>query len=105
MKNETKKKIKTAAYIAGGIAVTVAVGTAAYVFGHKPAVVNNPCFRSCHRADGCPKKAFDKAWKANWQSVKQLLLHGEVCNSYQVGERCYTGHSKEAFCRSINPFK
>lgn len=105
MKKETKKKVKIAAYIVGSFAVAVAAGTAAYMFGHKPALVNNPCFRSCHRADGCPKKAFDKPWKANWQSVKQLFLHGEICNSYQVGNKFYTGHSKKAFCRSINLLK
>lgn len=105
MKKETKKKLKNAAYIAAGIGGVAFVGTAAYVFGYKPDVVDNPCFRSCHRDNGCPKKPFDKAWKANWQTVKQLFLYGEVCNSYQVGDKYYTGHSKNAFCRSINPFK
>lgn len=105
MKKETIKGLKIIAYIAGGVVLAVAAGTAAYVFGYTPDVVERPCFRSCHRADGCPKKSFDKAWKANWQSVKQLVLHGEVCNSYQVDGKFYTGHSKKAFCKNINPFK
>lgn len=105
MTEKNKKRLKTAAYIAGGTILVAAVGTSAYVFGHKPDFVSNPCFRSCHCANGCPKKAFDKAWKANLQSVKQLLRYGEVCNSYQVGDKFYTGHSKTAFCKNINPFK
>lgn len=98
-------KTKKVLYVVGGTAAFMAIGTTIYVFGHKPDVVTNPCFRSCHRADGCKKKAFDKAWKANWQSVKQFFRHGEVCNSYQVGDKYYTGHSKTTFCRNINPFK
>lgn len=102
---EMKQYIKNGLYITGGIAFVGIVATGAYVFGHKPDVVESPCFRSCYRADGCPKVAFDKAWKANWQCVKQLFRYGEVCNSYQVGDKFYTGHSKNAFCRNINPFK
>lgn len=105
MKSETKKKVKKVGYVLGGGVLVIAAGTAAYVFGHTPDYVDNPCFRSCHRANGCPKKPFDKAWKANWQSVKQFILHGEICNSYQVDNRFYTGHSKNAFCKNINPFK
>lgn len=105
MKKENKKKLKISAYIAGGLVLTLAAGTAAYVFGHKPAKVLNPCFRSCHRADGCAKKAFNSAWRANLQSLLQVVRYGEVCNAYQVGNKFYTGHSKTAFCRNINPFK
>lgn len=105
MKQKTKKRKKYAACITGGVVLAAVAGTAAYVFGHKPDVVNKPCFRSCHRIDKLPKKPFDKAWKANWQTVKQFFFHGEVCNSYKVGGKYYTGHSKNAFCRSINPFK
>lgn len=105
MKEKTKKRTKYAACITGGVVLATVAGTAAYVFGHKPDVVNKPCFRSCHRIDKLPKKTFGKAWKANWQTVKQFFFHGEVCNSYKVGDKYYTGHSKNAFCRSINPFK
>lgn len=100
-----KKTIKKAMYVTGEIITCVTVGTAIYVFGHKPDVVTNPCFRSCFRADGCRKIAFDKAWKANVQTVIQLVRYGEVCSSYQVGDKFYTGHSNKAFCRNINPFK
>lgn len=102
MKN---KKIKKIAIIGGCAVLLATVGTAAYVFGHKPDVVTNPCWRSCHLADGRCKKAFNTAVQANWQSVKQLFLHGEVCNPYQVGDKYYTGHSKNAWCKSINPLK
>ena len=98
---KSKKIVKAVAYIAGGNVLFAA----AYVFRHKPDLVTTTCFRSCHCANGCPKKAFDKAWQANLQSVKQLLRYGEVCNSYQVGNKFYTGHSKTAFCKNINPFK
>ena len=77
MNKKYKEKVKKVAYVAGGI---VAVA-------------------------GRCKKAFDKAWQANLQSVKQLLFHGEICNPYQVGSKFYTGHSKYAWCRSLNPFK
>ena len=96
-----KKILKIGAYTLAGTLTVAAVGALAYVFGHKPDVVSEPCFRSCHRADGYPKKAFDKPWKANWQSVKQLVVYGEVCNAYQVADRFYTGHSKNAFRRNI----
>lgn len=91
MEKKTKRRIAAT--------VTAVVGTAtaavaAYVFGHKPDIVTKPCYRSLHRADGRPKVAFDTAWRANWQSVKQLFLHGEVCNSYQVNDKFYTGHSR-----------
>lgn len=102
MKRNTKKKIAYAGafFIIAGIASGVY-----YVFIHKPDIVANPCWRSCHLANGRCKVSFDKAWKANWQSLKQFLLHGEICNAYQVGELFYTGHSKHAWFRNINPFK
>ena len=101
------KKIKNnkIAKFVGSAVLLAAAGTAAYVYGHKPVVVENPCWRSCHLVDGRCKKAFDTARQANWQSVKQLVLHGEVCNPYQVGEKFYTGHSKNAWFKSVNPFK
>ena len=91
MKNKVKKCLKTTALLAG----TTTAAVALYVIGHKPDVVTNPCFRSLHRADGRPKIAFDTAWRANLQSVKQFFLHGEVCNSYQVNDKFYTGHSRK----------
>ena len=87
-----------------GLAGTISLlglATVVYVFGHKPDVVSEPCFRSRHRADGRPKKAFNTPQAANWQSVKQLVRYGEVCNSYQVDDEYYTGHSKNAFRRNI----
>ena len=103
-----KEKRKTAKKIFIGVGAVVGVTFMAiggYVLFHKPPVVRNPCQRSFFRADGIPKVAFDKAWKANWQSVIQLVHYGEICNSYKVGESYYTGHSKYAKYRSINPFK
>lgn len=105
---EEKKKMSTARKIGYGIGVvggTAFLLTALYVVYHKPDVVKNPCTRSFFRADGIPKVAFDKAWKANLQTVIQFACHGEICNSYQVGELFFTGHSKKAICRCINPFK
>lgn len=105
---EEKKKMSTARKIGYGVGVvggTAFLLTAMYVVYHKPDVVKNPCTRSFFRADGIPKVAFDKAWKANLQTVIQFACHGEICNSYQVGELFFTGHSNKAFCRCINPFK
>lgn len=81
-----------------GVAVAVA---GAYVCLHKPAVVNNSCWRSTHRADGRPKKSFDSAARANLQSLIQLLRHGEICNSYKVGDKYYTGHSNKTPIKSV----
>lgn len=101
-KKNTFKKVGSSA---AGFASAVVSGVVLFVFGNKPDVVSNPCYRSSHRADGYPKKVFDKAWKANWQSVKQLVCYGEVCNPYQVGRKFYTGHSRKAWVRNINIFK
>ena len=97
----TRKILKKIGYSILGTAAILAAGTLVYVLGHKPDVVSEPCFRSRHRADGRPKKAFNTAQKANWQSVKQFVRYGEVCNSYQVDDKYYTGHSKNAFCKNI----
>ncbi|OYP61054.1 hypothetical protein [Prevotella sp. P2-180] len=105
---ENKEKRKTAKKIFIGIGAVAGVSILAiggYVLFHKPPVVRNPCQRSLFRADGIPKVAYDKAWKANLQSFLQFVNYGEICNSYQVGESFYTGHSKYAKYRSINPFK
>ena len=91
MKRENKKKLKKAGYIAGGTILGAAAGILIYVFGH--------------RADGTPKVTFDKAWEANWQSVKQLILHGELCNSYKANGKYLTGHSRNALFRNINFLK
>lgn len=85
--------------------VSSALGSTIYVVCNKPSVVTNPCRRTFYREDGVPKKAFDTAWRANLQVVKQLFLHGEVCNPYQANGKYYTGHSKYAPIKSINPFK
>ena len=76
----------------------------AFVYGHKPDVVKNKCFRTTNRADGKPKIAFDTPQAANLQSLKQFLLHGEFCNPYESDGKYYTGHSNKALIRSINPF-
>ena len=99
----TKKDKKRIAYL--GVATLAVAGVGAYVLGHTPTKVENPSPRAFVRADGIPKIAFDKPWKANWQTVKQLFRYGEVCNSYQAGGKFYTGHSKKAILKSINPFK
>lgn len=101
MKETTKKKIKKVSIGIGVVAGTAFVGIACYVFGHRPVKVKNPCPRTFMRADGVPKKAYDKPWRANWQTVVQLVRHGEVCNSYEANGKYYTGHSKKAIIRSI----
>lgn len=100
-----KKKIKKCLYVVGGTLGTGLVITGAFVLFNKPSKVRTPCWRSFNRADGTPKIAFDSPQRANLQSVKQLFLHGEVCNPYQAGDKYYTGHSKNAFIKNINPFK
>lgn len=90
---------------AGSVAGIVVAGVATYVLINKPNKVECPCWRSCHLANGTPKKEFDSAWQANLQSVKQFFRYGEVCNPYQVGDKYYTGHSKNAVIRSINFLK
>ena len=103
-KKMDKKTLTKIGICVGAVATISLLAVGGYVVFHKPSVVRNPCQRSFVRADGIPKVAFDKAWKANLQSVIQLVHYGEICNSYQVGESYYTGHSKYAKYRSINPF-
>ncbi len=103
MKKRNNKK--AALYIIGGVATLVTLGAVGYVCYHKPDVVKNPCRRTFFRSDGVAKKCFDTAAKANLQTLKQLILHGEVCNSYEANGKYYTGHSKDALIKSINPFK
>lgn len=105
MEQQKKSTAKKICYCIGGVAGISILAIGGYVFFHKPPVVRNPCQRSFFRADGIPKVAYDKAWKANLQSFFQFVHYGEICNSYQVGESFYTGHSKYAKHRSINPFK
>lgn len=101
MKESTKKRLKRVGIVAG-IAIGVpAVSILGYVLLHKPVKVEHPCKRTFTRADGIPKKAFDSAIRANWQSVVQLFCHGEVCNSYEAKGKFYTGHSKNSIIRSI----
>lgn len=88
------KNLKKIATLVGETALLGVLGVVAFVFVHKPDVVVNPCFRSTHRADGTPKMPFDSAQAANWQSVKQFFLHGEVCPAYKVGNTYFTGHKK-----------
>lgn len=106
MKENIKKKLKTAGKVFLGVAAVGATGVAIYVNFNKPAQVTTPSYRTYFRADGKPKVAFNTARRANWQAVKQLFLHGEVCNPYQAPNgKFYTGHSRSAIVRNINPFK
>lgn len=99
-----KIKTKKALLIGGSIVAAGIVGTACYVLGHtpKPGI---PCSRSTMRADGIPKVAFDKPWKANLRTIVQFVRHGEVCTSYEINGKFYTGHSKKAIIRSIRFLK
>lgn len=107
MSKETiKQKLKTVGKTILVASIVSALGTAAYVVFNKPKQVKNACPRTYHRADGKPKVAYNSAQRANWQAVKQLFLHGEVCNPYQAPNgKYYTGHSKNAIIKSINPLK
>lgn len=89
-------KIKKTAQLLGWTALLAVVNTIVWIFTHDPDRVTHPCFRSTHRADGRPKRAFRSARAANLQSVKQLLVHGQCCTPYHVVStgRYYTGHSK-----------
>lgn len=105
MKKEFKKNIKTAGKLVFGVVIVCAAGAATYVGFNKPAKVTNPCHRTYFRADGKPKVAFNSAHSANLQSLKQFVRYGEVCNVYQAPNgKFYTGHSKNAVVRNINPF-
>lgn len=101
MKTKTKKVLLTL----GGAVGAAGLFTAAYVMFNKPSHVEHTCPRTFTRGDGKPKIAFQSPRRANFQSVKQLFLHGEVCNPYEANGKYYTGHSKNAFIKSINPFK
>lgn len=105
MTEKTKKRLKFTGCAVVGTALTAALCTALYVLIHKPDNVSKPCYRSTHRADGREKLAFDTPERANYQSVKQFYRYGEICNSYRVGDKYYTGHSNKALIRSINLFK
>lgn len=77
---------------------TLAVGALAiggYVQFHKPDVVEHVCVRSTHCANGKPKIAFDTPQQANWQTVKIFFQYLDIQNSYQVGDKYYTGHSSK----------
>lgn len=99
------KKTKYTLLGIGAAAVAGAGAAACYIAFNKPDVVTNPCFRTFFRQDGTPKKAFDSAQRANAQAVWQLIRYGEVCNPYEAAGRFYTGHSKDALIKSLNPFK
>lgn len=94
LKMPNEKKLKNAACIATGVITFVGAGVGAYVLFHNPSKVKNPCWRTFNRADGIPKKAFTTRLAANWQSIKQFLFYGEICNSYEACGKFYTGHSK-----------
>ena len=96
MDKEYKNKIKKVAkwsFVAATIgAVLVGVG---YVFLNEPNQGKGN-WRSTHRSDGKPKVAYNTAKRANFQSLKQLILHGEVCHPYQISDKYYTGHKRAA---------
>ena len=75
-----------------GAAALAAIGVGAYLFGHT-------------RVNGLTKYASNTPWKANWQSVKQLLRLGDVCNPHHTGDRLCTSHSGDAILRDINLLK
>lgn len=101
-----KTKKENSARMLLGVAGLTVLGLASYLF-HEPDEVKNACWRSTHRDNGWAKKAFEKAWQANWQTIKQLVLHGEVCNAYKIKDsgKYYTGHSRNCPIKSVNPFK
>lgn len=105
MKPKTKKKKKKFFKAVGWTTFGATLIAGTYIVFNKPNKVENPTFRTRHRADGIPKIAFDKAWQANLQSVKQLVMHGEICTPYQDGDKFFTGHTRNARLRNINPFK
>lgn len=86
-----KNKFKKFLLIGGGAVTLAGVGILTWVFGHTP-VEGKHNWRSTHRKDGVPKKAFDSPSEANLQSLIQLLKYGEKCNSYREGDKYYTGH-------------
>lgn len=96
MTKETKTKIKNVAKwtaITGfGVAIVASVG---YVFLNEPDQGYGG-WRSTHRSDGKPKVAYGTPKRANLQSLMQLVLHGEVCRPYKVGDKYYTGHKRAA---------
>jgi len=84
-----KKKLVSATVAGAGLA---ALGMGSYVLLNKPEIVTNPCRRTFMRSDGRPKVAFDSAWRANFQSLVQLICHAEICYPYEANGKYYTGH-------------
>lgn len=95
MKEIIKKTIKFAAIAGSVVVVAAGVAGACYVLFNKPNQ-GDGSWRSTHRSDGKPKVAFDTPERANFQSLKQLVKHGEVCHPYKVGDKYYTGHKRAA---------
>lgn len=78
-----------------GVLAAGALAIGGYVQFHKPDVVEHVCIRSTHCANGKPKIAFDTPQQANWQTVKIFFKYFDIQNSYQVGDKYYTGHSSK----------
>lgn len=66
------KKNKLGLSVAGAAAATIG-GIALYVWFHTPNQVTNPSYRTFYRADGIPKKVFDKS------------MEGQLAGSEAVG--------------------
>lgn len=94
MKETTKKNIKKGAKIAGIALGLTAVAGIAFVYGYTPKPGSDSP-RALLRLDGVPKKAFKTARRANLQCIIQLVRYGELCLSYRVGDKFYTGHNRK----------
>lgn len=91
MKKETIKKVgKYALWTAATVGVVV-IGTVV-IYQPKSGKQSR---RALFRSDNIPKKAFNSRIRANFQSLIQLVKHGELCLPYKIGDKYYTGHNRE----------
>lgn len=91
MKKETIKKVGKYVLWSTAAVGAIVVGT---VVIYQPKQ-GKPSRRALYRSDNIPKKAFNSRIRANFQTLIQLVKHGELCLPYKIGDKYYTGHNRE----------
>ena len=81
--------------VTGTLVLTASVAVLGFVYLNKPSEGNHN-WRSTHRSDGRRKQPFTTPQRANWQSIKQYVMHGEKCYPYREGNLYYTGHRRKS---------
>lgn len=88
------KAIVTTGKVVAGVVVAVAAITAAYVVFNNPSVGKN-CSRAHFNKFGNPKVGYKSPQRANFQVVKDVMLHKTImhpykcrtCGDYHVGHK------------------